>query len=123
MSGLGNGTITLTAPLPAITVPMTIQGPANPNLVIVSGGGTVPALMISNAGTVGMTVTFTGFTVANTAGGGLAGYGSGLFVNEPPAGGTTIVNITGMVFSNNAAALVSPSSFAHVRNVPYLDIS
>jgi hypothetical protein len=26
------------------------------------------------------------------------------------------------VFSNNAAAFVSPSSFAHLRNVPYLDI-
>jgi CSLREA domain-containing protein len=104
MSGLGNGTITLTAPLPAITVPMTIQGPANPNLVIVSGGGANAAFLITNAGVTGMTVTFTGFTVANTAGGGLAGYGSGLFVSEPTAGGTTIVDVNGMIFSNNSAA-------------------
>ena len=44
LTGLGNATITLGAALPTITVATTIQGPANPNLVIVSGGGTVPAL-------------------------------------------------------------------------------
>jgi CSLREA domain-containing protein len=121
LTGLGNATITLTAQLPPITANMTISGPANPNLVIVSGGGTVAALIINAPAAVLTTVTMSGFTVANTAGGGLGGYGSGLFVAEPGAAGTVTVNITGMVFSNNSgangAAITTDGTVANTINL------
>ena len=99
LSGLGNGTITLTSALPGITQSMTIQGPANPSLIVVSGANTYPVFGINIPTSASATVTVDGLTVAYAAGGVAVGagagtgYGSGLFVYPAGAGQTVTVNV------------------------------
>jgi CSLREA domain-containing protein len=96
------GTIPLGSALPAITANMTITGPGA-NLVTISGGGTVPAFSVVGGATA-ITVSISGLTVSNTAGGfSASGYGSGLFL-QAASTGTVTVTLDSMVFSNNAGA-------------------
>ncbi|MFP5228683.1 MAG: beta strand repeat-containing protein, partial [Acidobacteriota bacterium] len=103
LSGLGNATILLGAPLPQITANMTISGNSDAGLVTVSGVNTYAAFGTGTV-TAATTVTLSGFTIANAAGGYSYGFGSGLFVANPGVGGSITVNVTNMVFSNNTAS-------------------
>ncbi len=124
LSGLGNATIVLGAPLPQITVDMTISGPSNPNLIVVSGANAYDTFTVSIPTAASATVNLSGFTIAfanaaTTAPTANYGYGGGLMVY--PAGTapaqTVIVNLDNMVFHDNKAvagggAILSEASTA-----------
>ncbi len=106
LTGLGNAVIQLTSALPAITQSMTLQGNlTQPGLLTVFGTATNGAFGIQTGSVANTTVVLEGFTIANGGGGYTnIGYGSGLFIYNPPVGAFNLtVDVTNMIFSGNAA--------------------